>query len=409
MNILYINHYAGAPKYGMEFRPYYLSKEWVKKGHNVVIVASAYSHVRSKNPDVKRGVNLEIIDNIIYIWFKTLKYKGNGLNRVLNMLNFVFLLFRYSNQLIKKYNPDIIIASSTYPLDIFPAYFMKKIKKSKLIFEVHDLWPLTPIEIGGYPRWHPFILLMQIAEIFAYKNSDYVVSILPNAYEYMKNHGLPYNKYFHIPNGISLKDWQERNEEAPKMHKELIENLKKKGKFIVGYLGAHGRVNALDILLDAANLLNESKNLAIILIGDGPEKIKLMKKAELYKLENIYFLPPVPKCAVPRIMGMMDALYIGFKNVPLYRYGVSPNKLYDYLMSGRPIIQSISAGNDIVKEAKCGISVPAEDSRQIAIAINKLISMTKEEREVLGANGRNYVLKHNTYEMLASRYEELFY
>jgi len=409
MNILYINHYAGAPKYGMEFRPYYLSKEWVKRGHNVIMVASSYSHVRSKNPDLKNKICVEIIDNIIYIWFKTLKYKGNGLKRVLNILDFIFLLFRYSNDLMKKYNPDIVIASSTYPLDIFPAYFISKIKNSKLIFEVHDLWPLTAIEIGGYSKWHPFIVLMQFAENFAYKNSDYVVSILPNAYEYMKSHGLPYFKYIHIPNGINLKDWQESNEEAPKMHKELIENLKMKGKVIIGYLGTHGRANALDILLDAANLLNEEKNLAIILVGDGPEKEKLIEKTELYKLKNVYFLPSVSKLAIPQIIEMMDALYVGCKNLPLYKYGVSANKIYDYMMSGKPIIQSISAGNDIVKNAKCGISVPAEDSRQIAIAIKKLMSMTKEEREILGTNGRNYVLKYHTYEVLASRYEKLFY
>ena len=407
MTILVINHYAGAPKYGMEYRPYYLAREWVKSEYNVIIVASSYSHLRSKNPGIDKSIKEEEIEGIKYVWLKTLRYKGNDFKRVLNILNFILRLFQYSHNFVKKYHPNVVIASSTYPLDIFPAYLMAKKLKAKLIFEVHDLWPLTPIELGGYSKFHPFIVIMQIAENFAYRKSDYVVSILPKAYKYMKEHGLAQDKFIHIPNGISVNGWKKSNQEIPEEHKKLIEKLKREGKFIVGYTGTHGVANALDVLINSAALL-KNKPIAIVLVGTGPEKERLKKMAYEMRLNNVFFLPPVPKLSIPKLLNMTDALYIGWKKQPLYCYGISPNKLMDYTMAGKPIIHSITAGNDLVKESGCGISVPAEDPYQVASAIEKLMSMPEKERKIMGDRGRNYVKKNYTYEKLAKKYADLF-
>ena len=407
MNILLINHYAGSPKHGMEYRPYYLTKEWVRHGHRVIIVASSYSHLRSRNPNVDKSLVEEEIDGIKYIWLKTIEYKGNDLKRVLNILNFIFQLFRYSKYLIKRYKPNVIIASSTYPLDIFPAYLISKRTKAKLVFEVHDLWPLTPIELGGYSKYHPFIIMMQLAENFAYRKSDCVVSLVPKAFEYMREHGLVAHKFNHIPNGVSIEEWEESNKEIPEEHKKLIEMLKAEGKFIVGYAGAHGLANALDILIDSAQLLR-NEPIAIVLVGSGPEKEKLEEKVKASNLDNIFFLPPVSKLSIPKILSMMDALYIGLRKRSLFRFGVSPNKLMDYMMSGKPIIHSIPTGYDLVQDTQCGISVPAEDSYQIALAIKKLMSMSKEEKELMGNRGKEYVKRYHIYTVLAEKFGKLF-
>lgn len=140
MNILLINHYAGFPKYGMEYRPYYLAMEWVKEGHSVFIVASSYSHLRIRNPELDKGIKEEEIDGIKYIWLRTIKYKENDLKRVFNMLNLILRLFQYTRYIVKRCSPNIVIASPTYPLDIFPAYLIAKKSNAKLVFEVHDLW-----------------------------------------------------------------------------------------------------------------------------------------------------------------------------------------------------------------------------------------------------------------------------
>jgi len=405
MNILLINHYAGAPKYGMEYRPYYLAREWVKSGYNVILVGSSYSHLRSMNPEINKSIEEEEVDKIKYVWLKTLRYRENDSKRVFNMLNFVLRLFQYLHRFVKKYHPKVVIASSTYPLDIFPAYLMAKKSKAKLIFEVHDLWPLTPIELGGYSKFHPFIIMMQIAENFAYRKSDYVVSILPKAYKYMKEHGLVQDKFIHIPNGISVSEWKKSNQEIPEEHKKLIEKLKREGKFIVGYTGTHGVANALDVLINSAALL-KNKPVAIVLVGNGPEKEKLKKMIYNMKLNNVLFLPPVSKLSIPSLLNMTDALYIGWRKQPLYCYGISPNKLMDYMMAGKPIIHSVTAGNDLVEETGCGISVPAEDSFKVASAIEELTTMPGEERRMMGERGKKYVINNCDYKILAKRFLE---
>jgi len=403
MNIFLINHYAGSPQYGMEYRPYYLAREWVKMGHKVTIVSASFSHLRSKQPRVNGNISEELIDNIQYIWIKTPGYEGNGVKRVLNMLNFVVKLIVLSRKLSKIIKPDVVIASSTYPLDIYPAYLISRFSKAKLIFEVHDLWPLTPVELGGMPKWHPFIVMMQIAEDFAYKKADKVISILPKALDYMVSRGLAPEKFVHIPNGIDIDEWESFNAPLPPQHQETIERLKQEGKFLVCYAGSHGVANALDYFVESAIYLKDLP-VALVLVGQGPEKEKLQKYVVEHNFNNVIFLPPVPKNSIPNLLSKMDILYIGWRRSPLYRFGVSPNKLFDYTMTGKPIIHAIEAGNDLVRESGCGISVPPEDSVAIADAIKKLIEMSPSEREEMGKRGREYVINNHDYKILAKRF-----
>lgn len=406
MNILLINHYAGSDNHGMEYRPYYFAKEWQKAGHNVTIVASSYSHLRSKNPTIKKKINVEIIDGINYIWLKTNEYKGNGLGRIINMLTFIFRLYCFKSTIIKKYKPNVIIASSTYPLDIFPSSSIARKTKSKLIFEVHDLWPLSPIELGRMSKYNPFIIIMQIAENYAYKNCHKTVSLLPKANDYMMKHGLKPNKFEYISNGINLNEWTNNNSTLPELHLKTLNELKSNNRFLVAYTGAHGIANALHSFIEAANIINNS-DVAFILVGQGTEKEALKNKAKELKLNNTTFLPSVPKASMQALLGFMDVLYIGLKNEPLFRFGISPNKLLDYMMSAKPVIQAINAGNDIVTDCNCGITIPPEEPKAIVEAIIMIKNMSIEERANMGNNGHNYIIKMHDYKVLAKRFEDV--
>ena len=197
MNILLINHYAGSPKHGMEFRPYYLAQEWVKAGHHVRIVASDFSHVRSHQPRRKSDGSTtwhESIDGVDYQWIATPEYKGNGVSRGRNIAAFLARIFFSSRQIAEDFRPDAVIASSTYPMDIWVARRIATLANAKLVFEVHDLWPLSPIEIGGMLPSHPFIRLCQIAENSAYRDAELVVSMLPNVAMHALQKGLPLDR-----------------------------------------------------------------------------------------------------------------------------------------------------------------------------------------------------------------------
>ena len=146
MNIVLVNHYAGSPSWGMEFRPYYMATEWVKSGHKVTVIASSFSHLRYKQPICKDKIVSTDIDGIRYIFLKTKAYHKNGFGRVINIIQFLKkLYFNYKSIIIEE--PDVIIASSTYPFDVWICKKIAKKYSCKLIFEVHDLWPLSLKEI----------------------------------------------------------------------------------------------------------------------------------------------------------------------------------------------------------------------------------------------------------------------
>ena len=401
MRILLINHYAGSVRHGMEYRPYYLAREWIRLGHSVRILAASNSHVRTAQPaDAPRPVS-EVIDQIEYVWYPTPPYHGNGARRVLNMAAFVGQLWRRSAAIAAEFRPEIVIASSTYPMDIWPARRIAQHASARLVFEVHDLWPLSPIELGGMSRWHPFIQLVRWSEGYAYRHADVVVSMLPNARDYMLSRGMPSEAFHYVPNGIDPAEWTAVSALDPGIEAALA-SVRKRGRPLVAYAGTHGLANALDVLVDAAKLLQGAAE--IVLVGDGPERQRLASRVKNEQVDNVTMLAPVPKRSIPALLRSIDIAYLGLQSQPLFRFGVSPNKLMDYMMSGCPVIMAIAAGNDPVSEANCGITVPPNDPGAIAAAVLELSHRTSEARAQLGANGRRYVLEHHTYAVLARQF-----
>ena len=399
MNILYLNHYAGSPALGMEFRPYYLAREWVWLGHRVQMLAADFSHVRSRQPQAGD----ETLDGIDYRWFPTPPYQGNGLGRVKNIWAFLRQVWAASPALVRDFRPDVVIASSTYPMDIWVARRLARFADATLAYEVHDLWPLSPIELSGMSRRHPFIVLCQAAEDAAYRDADVVISMLPKVHEYMASRGLDLNKLAIVPNGISLDEWQ--GEPVP-LRADVAAALaaaRVGGRQVVGYAGSHGLPNALDTLLDAAALLREAP-LHFVLVGDGHEKARLARRVADEGLANVTLLPPIPKAQIPALLAGFDIAYIGWQRVPIYRFGIAPNKLMDYMMAGRVVLHSVEAGNDAVAEAGCGLTVVPESAPAVAAGLRQLAALPAAEREAMGARGRAFVVAHHTYPVLAQRF-----
>lgn len=404
MNILLINHHAGSLQHGMEYRPYYLARAWVAMGHRVRIVAAAHSHVRRVNPGLNGRSRLDQhIDGIEYTWLSTPDYAGNGWGRIRNMLVFLLRLHYLATSLARGFQPDVVIASSTYPLDIWPAHRIARHAGARLLFELHDLWPLSPIELGGYSRWHPFILALQAAENFACRNCDAIVSILPNVRAHLEAHGMAPHKLHIVPNGTDAAEWRRPAAALPDALAASLSARRANGAFVVGYAGAHGLANALDTLLDGAALLR-GEAVAIVLVGDGPEKPRLQARARTEGLDNVHFLDAIPKEQIPALLRSFDVAYHGMQRQPLYRFGISPNKLIDYMMAGRPVLQAIEAGNDPVGEARCGLTVAAENPAAVAAGIRTLLAMAPAAREAMGDNGARFVLDNLTYDVLGERF-----
>lgn len=402
MNILYINHYAGSPDMGMEFRPYYLSREWVKMGHNVTIIAGDFSHLRRINPEVEGDFQSQNIDGIEYVWLKTGEYHGNGVKRAFTMERFVRKLYFNAKMIAKRWKPDVVIASSTYPLDAYAAHRIAKIAKANYVHEVHDMWPATLYEVGGMSKRNPFVVVMQIAENYAYKHCDKCVALLPYSKDYMVKHGLKPTKFVNVQNGIVEEEWINPYK-LPEEHERFFEEHKE--YFIIGHFGGHAISNALDKELDVAKEFNNRgiENTIFVFVGDGVEKPRLMQRAKDEQISNVYFLPPVSKKQIPSLLKYFDVSYMTGLSSPLYRFGLCLNKMYDSMMAGLPIVCAFDAPDTLVKQYSCGYQCDPSNQSEVVENLIKLLKMPKEMRIKMGENGKRAVLDYYTYRKLANK------
>ena len=152
-------------------------------------------------------------------------------------------------------------------------------------------------------------------------------------------------------------------------------------------------------------LIND-EDIVCVLVGDGQEKMRLVQRTKREKISNVVFLDSVFKNEIPSLLADMDVLYIGWENNPLYRFGISPNKLIDYMLSGKPILHSVNAANDWVAELDCGVSVPAENPKAIVQGVEYLFSLNKDILLAKGGRGNEYAMKHFDYSILAKKFIE---
>lgn len=406
MNIILVNHYAGSPQMGMEFRPYYMAKEWIKMGHQVTIIAGDYSHLRKENPKITRDYQVENIDGITYCWFLTGEYEGNGAKRGLTMLRFCRKLLKYKKQIIKDFSPDVVISSSTYPIDSIPVHWIAKKAKAKHIHEVHDMWPATLTEVGGLGKSNPFVVAMQFGENYAYSHADDVVALPQHAEQYMKQHGLKDGRYHYIGNGVVLSEW-ELPKPLPEQMEKTLDFIKNEYELTVGYIGGHALSNSLDIIIDTAEKL-KNESIAFILVGNGVEKKSLIDRCEKLNLKHVYFFDSIDKTSVPLVLKYFDCGYLGAKISPLYRFGICMNKMFDYMMGSLPIICAITAPENPISESGCGIMIESGDVDGIVSAIYEIRDMSADKRHQMGIRGKEYILRTSTYQILAQIFADLF-
>lgn len=392
-----INQYASTPETGMGGRHFYLAQELQKKECYVNVFAASYSHILSKPHNKKSLVYKEVFDGVNYISLKVFRYLGaHSKLRAINWI--VFSLWILLFPLIEKKRPSVIIYSSPSIFGALSSYVIAKMLGAKFIFEVRDIWPFTLIKLGGYSPNSFVIRIMSKIETFAYKNADLVISNLPSSVDHMQEMGMDPGKFVWIPNGVSLDEVSN-----PEDLDDAIVALIPKNKFIVGYLGTIGKANALEYLIDAAKLLNENKLIHFVLVGNGLSLQHLKKMVNDNLLSNVTFIDPIPKRQVQSMLANFDLCYIGWLNEDLYKFGISPNKLPEYMFSSRPVLHSFSGKGDLIQVADAGLTVAAENKEEIAEGILEILNMTTNQRDALGSNGHSFVIDNLTYDSISSK------
>ena len=393
-----INQFAGTPESGWGERHFYFSRYWVKHGYKVRIISGSFNHMFKKMPEVTGLYKHEIYEDVDFYWVRTPKYNPRSVKRFLSMLVFMWRVLRLPLKELGK--PDTIIVSS---MPIFPIYSGIRLKKkfgAKLLFEIRDIWPLTLQLLGNKSAYHPAVRFIGWFEKIGYRKSDRIVSLLPNAQEHFEEVAGKKVDFHYVPNGI---------DQDLLKHEPLDQKLKRQiptGKFIVGYAGTLGLANALEFLIKASNTLKDFKNIYFVVVGDGYLKEELMESVK--DNENILFLPKIPKNQVQDLLTHFDVCFVGRNDTPLFKHGVSANKYFDYMLAGKPILDSNNYIKDPVELSGCGIIVAPDSVAAIKEGILKLYEMTEEDRQNLGSLGKKYVVNNHAIRALAEKYTQLF-
>ena len=227
--------------------------------------------------------------------------------------------------------------------------------------------------------------------------------MLPKVHDYVASRGVPRDRLHIVPNGVDPQEWAAGSVELQANVEATLSAIREAGNSVVGYAGTHGVSNSLHTLLDAAAILRDEK-VAFVLVGGGPEKAGLQRRAEAEQLHNVRFIDPIAKEQIPALLQRFDIAYIGWQRQPLYRFGIAPNKLMDYMMAARPVLHAVEAGNDPVGEAGCGVTVAPENPEVAAQGIRNLLALSPGERQAMGLCGRRFVMDRHTYPILSERF-----
>jgi glycosyltransferase involved in cell wall biosynthesis len=279
-------------------------------------------------------------------------------------------------------------------------------RRARFIFEIRDLWPQTLVDMNVLGEHSVAARVLWWLEALLVRRAELVLSVLPGIHDYLRRRDLPTEKVVYLPNAVHLASTPPTS--IPSALREQFERWRREGAFIATYAGSHGAANALETLLDGADRLQRAgSNVRVAMVGDGPEKERLVADARRRALENIVFFDPIPKTAIPDLLIHSDAGIFHLAEVDVFRYGISSNKLFDYLASGRPVVFACRSGNDPVAEAGAGISIPPRDPDALARSLDWLASLSAKERLEMGRRGRGYVEKHHDIDALGDRLAQL--
>lgn len=397
MRILYFHQYFTTPKGVGGNRSYWLAKALLDAGHQVHMVCG-------NSLDANTGINVPFVNGKRSGQFEGIDITEFELNYS-NELSFVkrtFVFMKFAVRSIKVAltdDYDVIFCSSTPLTASLPGIFARWLRRKRFVLEIRDLWPELPKAMGVITN--PIILwAISALEWISYRSAHACIGLSPGIVEGIKRRSSKNLTTTMLPNGCDLGVFE------PATVKPIDIDGIEKEDFVGIFIGAHGLANGLDAVLDAASVLMAKgmNHIKLLFLGNGMQKKHLLERKEKENLSNCIFLPPVPKNELSSYMQRADVGLMVLKNVPAFYYGTSPNKFFDYLTAGKPVINNYPGWlADLITEHDMGIAVPAESPEQFADALNCL-SKDKERVAKMGANSAALAKSHFDRAKIASEF-----
>jgi len=393
MKVLYFHQYFTTPEVGGGTRSYEMAIELIRRGHSVTMVCSEI--VKLDTSEKKNNIRRGFIDKIDVIQI-AIPYsnKDSLVKRTFKFIKFAIIGIKIA--LKEKY--DILFATSTPLTAGIPGIAAKILRKKTFIFEVRDLWPELPKALG---LKNPFVLMgMSFLEWLTYQKADACIGLSPGIVEGIKKRSQKGKLIKMIPNGCDLEIFN------PDKRKQLSLDGIKPNDTVAIFTGTHGVANGLDAVLDAAHYLknNGREDIVLCFIGDGKMKQHLIERAKLENLNNCHFYKPVSKIELAAIVASADIGLMILKNVPAFYYGTSPNKYFDYIASGIPVLNNYPGWlADMINENQLGIAVAPDNPEAFAKGLIELAD-NKSYREQAGMNARRFAEANFSREFLAKEF-----
>lgn len=399
MNIWIFNHYVAGPgDFGIT-RHFDLGKQLVKNGHNVTIFASSFNHwERKEKKEYPKNSDyiIEYHDDVKFIWFKTKPYKKNNQKRILNILSYYAATRKFNYNKLEE-SPDVVVGSLMHHLAAWTAYKVAKKYNARFIFEERDLWPESLVHLAGISRKNLIVKLLGSFESFMYKKAYKIIVLFDRAHIYVESKGIEKEKIVYLPNGLDFKFANHVNEELEiDSHREYL-----KDKVVIGYAGSHSRANNMERLVNLAEKFKNYNKYCFVFVGEGSYKKDMKRLINVKKLDNCLFLNPVSKENLHTVLNSFDYGIISLKDSPLYEWGFSLNKLYDYMAASLPIVMDTTLQHNIINENQLGFT-----SNNLDELKERIINTTENEYNTMGRNAKEYLeLNHDWYK-LSGRFEK---
>jgi glycosyltransferase involved in cell wall biosynthesis len=400
--IWYISKYVSTPSNGAPgARGFELMRELAAQGYEVTVFTATPNHL-AETPSFQGTHLVEVVDGVRICWIKTIPFeRAKSLRRVLSWIHFETSLLMLRKRRFGR--PDAIVASSLSLLSVLTGLVLRRRYGSRLVFEVRDIWPLTLVEEGGFGARHPLVRALAVIERLGYERADVIVGTMPNLGEHVTQVvGRPRPTHC-IPMGVA-----ERTLAAPEaLPTGYADSYLRHDRFTIGYAGTVGITNALEPFFSAARALENDPRFHFVLVGGGG----LLTEYQLRHshLSNLTFAPKVTRAEVPNALKECDLLYLSVHKSKVWDYGMSLNKLMDYMLAAKPVVASYDGFPSMINEADCGTFVPAGDVEALLTEIKRYAAMSVPERDQMGQRGRDWLLENRTYDILASHYLEILF